>query len=852
MKFWQLFFAITSLAFISCQTVPHKALVRSAAEEILKPYMEEARAEHVKLMSRRPAASDGVLVYLPQNARILLPKLEYTFTSAENLSDPEITALRSYITQYRELLGDKGVADRHVTLKLMSQIQDGDSHIVRFQQTIVRGTKNQPFYTDIIGATIVAVIKEQKLATLNSHLVEVPNLSPIFQNPGMIFTFSDKELAYFFQVIKLHPEKRANLRKYLEVTIANLSHKKITFDDILNKTVQEQRALINDIYGQLSAKSTARMLIDMASRNQLALVKHGDTWMFQVTYYFYMPMQFDIEIPKTTQEKLKIKNFRELGSTAAIKGFRSPFYPNGNRVENDPATVTAVKRFGEIQNYFADTMNWKGIDGKTPGLDILVHTNNRTGSFKENAAWIAQDKVFVVGAGGQMLSQIDNSLSVLGHEFMHSILDSTSGLVYRGQAGGLNEHIADIAGASIATDIENKGNFDFTIGAEIINPALRDEKEKLLSVIYSQENYNPKDIENYNLKKVGLRHFYAPSLSLSEQISDLASAEKVYPPNCEPSVNNDNCGVHTISGIPNKAAALIIAVLGFEETKKLFFRTAVYRLNQTSNFSDYLSQLHEECVETPSLANRCDVIIASFAAVGVKLQSGAPVKPRVTPPATNGPQGIVAQRPSQSAILLDSNGLMSSPIKFCGRVRPKDGYTVIDDGLINPWIVVANQEVKTAGNFTGIEMSQCACVRGRLSQIVKNNGTVKSVFTDIIEWQDRGNTCAQTWGAMDWMTNPKDQADPIPLMFCGWVKVDSATQNATILDNKYNAKILKSSAHPTVGNSDEVYSNECVCVKGNLKADVDNKNQRYNYLEKIIDQGVKVRPVEACSDIRWN
>jgi hypothetical protein len=851
MKFWQLFYLLSFSILISCQTFPNRTLTRTAAEEILKPYMQEAREIHLQAVSRRPAFSDSVLVYLPDNRQITLPKLEFTFTSTGSLSDDELNFLRDYITKYRELLGDKGVAQKHVSLKLLSQIQDGDSHVIRFQQSIVRGGA-KPYYTDVIGATIVAVVKNQKLVSLNSRLVEVPSLSFIFQNPGIVFNFSDKELSYFFEIIKLHPEKRANLTKYLEVTIANASNRTITFEGILNKTIPEQRELLNDIFGRLSAKSTARMLIDMAQRNQLALVKHGDTWMFQVTYYFFMPMQFDIEIPKTNKEKLKIVNFREMGSTATIKGFRSPFYPGGNKVENDPATATAVKRFGEIQNYFANTMKWNGIDGKTPGLDILVHTNNRTGGFKENAAWVAQDKVFIVGAGGEMLSQIDNSLSVLGHEYMHAILDATSGLVYRGQSGGLNEHIADVAGASIATDLENKGRFDFTMGSEIISPALRFEKEKLLSVIYEQEHYDPKDILNYNLKKVGLRHFYAPSLSLSEQISDLPSAEQVYPADCQPSVNNDNCGVHTISGIPNKATALIMAVLGFEETKRLFFRTAVFRLNQSSNFSDYLGQLYEECLVTPNLINRCDVIIASFAFVGVKFQptAGSNQMKNLTVQGQKATNSLLAQKAYNTAILVQSNSSVSVPIKFCGQVKSKDGYIVIDDGLINPWVAIANQEVQTEGNFTGLDQSQCACVRGRVSQIVKSNGVVKSVFAHVMEWEDRGRACVQSWSAP--RNNPNDQPDPIPLTFCGWVKIDSKNQNVTILDNKYNVKILKNTQHPTQGDSSEVYRNECVCVTGNLKPAIDRKDRRYNYIEQISGPGVRVRPVETCSSIRWN
>lgn len=839
MKLWQLFLSLNLIIVASCQNLPTKNnLSKETAEEILKPYMAEAKKAHQKAMSRRPATVDSVLVYLPENQQTVLPKFDFIFSQSNSLPEIEIEMLRNYISTHRDVLGDKGELQKHIYLKLLSQIKDGDSHIIRFQQSIKRSV-GHTYYIDVIGATIVAVIKSGRLTSLNSHLVTVPSLTPVMQNPGMNFQFTDREMSYFFEMIKLHPDKRENLRKYLEVKIANRTQKKISFDSILNKTITEQRNLLNDIFGQLSAKATARMLIDMAQRNQLALVKHGKNWMFQVSHYFFMPMQFDIEIPQNNLQKLTIKNFRQMNTTASVKGFRSPFYPNGNKVENDPATEVAVKKFSEIQDYFLKTMNWSSFDGKVPGADIIVHTNNRTGSLRENAAWIAQDKVFVVGAGGQMLNKIDSSLSVLGHEYMHAILDSTSGLVYRGQSGGLNEHLADIAGASVATDLENKGEFDYTIGSEVISPELRDEKEKLLPNIYSQENFSQKDIDSYNLKKVGLRHFYAPSLSLSEQISDMFRAETAFPSSCQPSVNNDNCGVHTISGVPNKAAALIIAILGFQETKRLFLKTAIYRLNQASNFSDYLIQLHEECMATPSLSGRCEVIIASFAAVGIKfLPNATPVAEPWTP-----------KKPVQVTQIISSNNLASPSVQICGEVQTRNGFIRIDDGVVQPWIITANQEIHTEGDFKGLEMSRCACVRGPLSQIVRSNGKIKSVFLKVDRWTANGATCLSNPNSV-WVNKTSDLPDPVPEKFCGWVRVDSQSQNAVVLDNKYNVQVLKNSTQVTPADARAIYTNQCVCVDGKMRSEVDAKNKSYNYFEKI--SGISIQATENCSGIRWN
>lgn len=823
---------------VGCQSFPTKLSVQDAAEKIIKPFMPAAQLAHRRSIARQPASADSVQVYLSKNRQTKLPKLDYIFTSRGPLAEFEITVLRKYIINFRAQLGDKSSAQKHVELKLLNQIIDGDSRIIRFQQAITRRVGADPYTIDVIGATIIAVIKDNNLVSLNSHLIEVPSLSPVFKNPGIFFDFTDVEMSYFMEVIKLHPDKRANIRKYLEVTIANRTGRKIDFDSILNKSVPEQKVLMNEIYGQLPRAATARMIIDMASRNQLALVNHGGVWMFQVTYYFYMPMQFDIEIPTNSETKLKIKNFREVGTTATEKGFRSPFYPNGNKVENDPAAEVAIKRFKEIQNYFRETMKWDGLNGQSPGLDILIHTNNRTAPFKENAAWINLDKVFVVGMGGAMLGQIDNSLSVLGHEYMHAIIDLSSGLAYKGQSGGLNEHLADIAGASVAADLENSGKFDFTIGADIISSELRAEKEKLLPVIYAEQKFSNEEIENYNLKKIGLRHFFAPSLSLSEQVSEVKQAELRYPASCEPSVNNDNCGVHTVSGIPNKAAALIIAVLGFAETKSLFFRTAVYRMNQTSDFADYVVHLHEECMQMPSIANRCDVIIASFASVGVKYPDGSA--------AIAAPDGSQVKQNSTPTLAISSKLLISPPIEVCGEINLeiKNQIHIYDDS-INPWILLNKNINQTRGEFAGLENSKCACAKGPLSQLVLKNGTIKSFFLNITSWRDQGTNCLQE---KVFVKNKKsDKLDDVPEKFCGWVNIDGRTRDVTIIDNTYNAKIFSSIKSANAADLKVAYNNQCVCVLGRIK-----ESRNLNYFEQVNPAGVVPQAIENCSSIHWN
>ena len=84
------------------------------------------------------------------------------------------------------------------------------------------------------------------------------------------------------------------------------------------------------------------------------------------------------------------------------------------------------------------------IDGEGLPLDATVHY----GHLYDNAFWDGQQMVFGDG-DGEVFERFTKSLSVIGHELTHGVTQYSAGLVYRNQAGALNESMSDVFGALV-------------------------------------------------------------------------------------------------------------------------------------------------------------------------------------------------------------------------------------------------------------------------------------------------------------------------------------------------------------------------------------------------------------------
>nr|MBA2404823.1 M4 family metallopeptidase [Bdellovibrionales bacterium] len=211
---------------------------------------------------------------------------------------------------------------------------------------------------------------------------------------------------------------------------------------------------------------------------------------------------------------------------------------------------------------------------------------------RQNAAW-AKTR-FLFGAGKKNgLDGMVNAIDVVGHEYTHAVIQTSSNLKYEGQSGALNEHLADVFGAIININYNNPSN-PYLIGSSILHG-------------------------EYAAKAEALRDMMDPAKGLSPQPAHMKELESApfnkFAAGCVATGENDRCGVHILSGIPNRMSALVISVIGAEKSAKLFYNVMTQRLSENSNFADYRVALMEECKSISK--ETCEIVDDALSNVGM-------------------------------------------------------------------------------------------------------------------------------------------------------------------------------------------------------------------------------------------
>jgi bacillolysin len=141
----------------------------------------------------------------------------------------------------------------------------------------------------------------------------------------------------------------------------------------------------------------------------------------------------------------------------------------------DPARNAAAvdAHYGAAQTYdmLKNMFGRNSIDGQGEKLVSNVHINQNY----VNAFWDGSQMNY--GDGDGQNSSVLTSLDVAGHEIVHGLTERTSGLIYSGESGGLNEAMSDIIGGfglEYYTGLQNgavkAGTDPFKIGEQIWTP----------------------------------------------------------------------------------------------------------------------------------------------------------------------------------------------------------------------------------------------------------------------------------------------------------------------------------------------------------------------------------------------
>jgi len=196
----------------------------------------------------------------------------------------------------------------------------------------------------------------------------------------------------------------------------------------------------------------------------------------------------------------------------------------------DPAVDEAHDGLGATWALLLEAFARDSLDGAGRPLPATVHYGRRY----DNAFWDGERMVFGDG-DGQVFGRFTASLSVIGHELGHGVVQHTADLPYRGQSGALNESVADVLGALVEQHAAGQSAEEATwlIGRGLFRPGVRG---------------------------VALRSMAAPGTAYDDPVL----GRDPQPGHMDGYVitEEDDGGVHLNSGIPNRAFHLTATALG--------------------------------------------------------------------------------------------------------------------------------------------------------------------------------------------------------------------------------------------------------------------------------------------------
>jgi Zn-dependent metalloprotease len=263
------------------------------------------------------------------------------------------------------------------------------------------------------------------------------------------------------------------------------------------------------------------------------------------------------------------------------------------RGEGQPAVADAsinqaYDNFGYTYALYWDVFHRDSIDDQGMQIDGLVHY----GTDYDNAFWDGAGHMFFGDGDGQLLTDTTKGTDVVGHELTHGVTQNEANLTYSGQSGALNESISDVFGSLVKQYhlAQTADQADWLIGADIVGaqlaPALRSMKQPGTANKYDTQ---PADMDGY-----------------------------VH-------TTSDNGGVHTNSGIPNRAFYVVATTLGgsaWEAPGQIWYDSlADPRLKPNSTFARFASlTLRQARSRYGTGSPQADAVKAGWDAVKVKVR----------------------------------------------------------------------------------------------------------------------------------------------------------------------------------------------------------------------------------------
>src|SRR4051794_1983585 len=259
----------------------------------------------------------------------------------------------------------------------------------------------------------------------------------------------------------------------------------------------------------------------------------------------------------------------------------------------DPAADEAYAGVEGALALFEEVYGRSSYDGE--GAPVLATVHYEEGY--DNAFWDGTQLVFGDG-DGSVFGRFTKPVDVLGHELTHAVTQFTANLTYQGQSGALNESLSDVFGSCLKQRLlgHSAAEADWLIGEGIFMPSVQGRALR-------------------SMKDPGTA-YDDPSLGKDPQVASMDDYVET---------SDDNGGVHTNSGIPNKAFSLAAVTLGgnsWDGAGKIWYAALTSGISADTDFAGFGAATVAAAKDVSAEAG--DAATRAWGGVG----SGRPPRPR--------------------------------------------------------------------------------------------------------------------------------------------------------------------------------------------------------------------------------
>jgi hypothetical protein len=270
------------------------------------------------------------------------------------------------------------------------------------------------------------------------------------------------------------------------------------------------------------------------------------------------------------------------GSSLPGKPVRSADEPESGDVAVDEASAGVEASLG----LFREGYHRDSYDGRGAPVIATVHYEKDY----DNAFWDGRQLVFGDG-DGKVFDRLTKPVDVLAHELSHAVTQYTADLAYEGQSGALNESVSDVFGSCLKQRVaqESVDEADWLIGEGIFMPSVR-------------------GVALRSMKEPGTA-YDDPSLGKDPQVATMDDYVDT---------DEDNGGVHTNSGIPNKAFYLAATALGgssWDGAGRIWYAALTSGLAKDTDFAAFATATVAAAADVSAEAARA--VTGAWSQVGV-------------------------------------------------------------------------------------------------------------------------------------------------------------------------------------------------------------------------------------------